>query len=164
MSAVEWLVVGGFVLLAAIAVRLIPEPDEPAEPAAPEPPEPAPRRPVVLWVISPDQTRFHLSTGPERALCGHPLRGTWFPADGLDGLRPGAHSACDGCLTSPLATPRRSGQALLAWTPRTPAAAPEPATWETDEFPALIAAYLDARTRTAPGRSCLPGAASLQRA
>ncbi|GAA4862832.1 hypothetical protein [Saccharopolyspora cebuensis] len=112
-------------------------------------PIPSPRR-TAHWVISPDQSRFHLSTRAGRAVCGHPLRGDWARTTRLDALRPGQHTPCLSCIAL-RGTDRQFYQAANASGPPQPAEAarplPPPSTWTTDELP-LITAYCAAARRT----------------
>ncbi|GAA4859718.1 hypothetical protein [Saccharopolyspora cebuensis] len=143
----------GLLLLIALVLGMTEHhlPDQPPPSVAPASGHVAqPERVAAYWVISPDQTRCHLSTTPGLAVCGHPLRGDWARTTRLDAIRPGEHVPCESCVAT-RGTEREFYQATNATGPPKPAETarplPPPSTWTTDEIP-LITAYLDAARRT----------------
>ncbi|GAA4864219.1 hypothetical protein [Saccharopolyspora cebuensis] len=143
----------GLLLLIALVLGMTEHhfPDQPPRVSAPASGHVAePERVAAAhWVISPDQTRCHLSTLPGLAVCGHPLRGDWARTTRLDAIRPGEHVPCESCVATG-GTEREFYQAANATGPPKPAEAarplPPPSTWTTDEIP-LITAYVEAARR-----------------
>ncbi|GAA4870881.1 hypothetical protein [Saccharopolyspora cebuensis] len=154
MSAREWLLFAAVVLVALVGIVLshsTSSHEEADDEPPPEAAEPTSARPVTTWVISPEQSRFHLSADAARAVCGHPLRGPWVRTTGLDAIIPGTHVPCDSCVAL-RATHRQFDQAVTVAGRRRPAVprpVPDPSTWRTDQLP-LITAYVQAANRTAP--------------